>query len=119
MFKTNLKIAWRNIRKSKLYSGINIFGLSIGLAACLLIGLYISNEMEYDNFHENADNIVRVTMEYSSAGTINAAAVTGTQVGPDLKTLVPRPTVRSEGCRLSDYTSREACGFFAFGESAP
>ncbi len=84
-----LKLALRHIWNSKLYSGINIFGLSLGLAACLLIGLYITNELKYDDFHEKSDHIYRVTMEFNNAGTINAAAVCGTQVGPEFKRTFP------------------------------
>ena len=51
MYNTYLKIAWRNILKHKLYSGINIIGLSIGIAASLLIGVYIKSELSYDLFH--------------------------------------------------------------------
>ena len=64
MFKNYLKTAFRNLRKNKLYSAINIFGLTVGLAACLLIGVYINHELSYDKFNTNADRIVRATMEY-------------------------------------------------------
>jgi putative ABC transport system permease protein len=89
MFKNYLKTAFRNLRKNKLYSGINIFGLAIGLASCFLIGLYISNELSYDKFNVNADRIVRVTMEYQNAGTVNETAYTGTKPGPQFKRIFP------------------------------
>ncbi|HEX6180382.1 MAG TPA: ABC transporter permease, partial [Chitinophagaceae bacterium] len=60
MFKNYLKIAARNILKNKLYSAINIFGLSIGLTCCLAIGLYIYDEFSYDRFHPRSANIYRV-----------------------------------------------------------
>jgi len=59
MFKNYIKIALRNLFKNKLYSVINIFGLSIGVACCMLILLYLSNEFSYDKFHENSDRIYR------------------------------------------------------------
>ena len=65
MFRNYLKTALRNLRKNKLYSIINIFGLTVGLAACLLIGVYINHELSYDKFNVNADRIVRATMEYA------------------------------------------------------
>ena len=65
MFKNYLKTALRNLGRNKLYSSINIFGLMIGLAACLLIGVYINHELSYDKFNANASRIVRATMEYS------------------------------------------------------
>ena len=89
MFRNYLKTAFRNLGKNKLYSGINIIGLTAGLAACLLIGVFISHELSYDKFNSNADRIVRVTMEYSNAGTVNHTATTGTKVGPQFKRTFP------------------------------
>ena len=89
MFKNYFKTALRNLRKNKLYSAINIFGLTVGLAACLLIGVYINHEMSYDKFNVNANRIVRTTMEYSEAGTVNTIATTGTKVGPEFKRRFP------------------------------
>ncbi len=89
MFKNYLKTALRNLRKNKLYSIINIFGLTVGLAACLLIGVYINHELSYDKFNVNGSRIVRATMEYSQAGTVNKTATTGTKVGPQFKRTFP------------------------------
>ena len=89
MIRNYFKTAFRNLRKNKLYSAINIFGLTIGITACLLIGLYISQELSYDAFNSNSSRIVRTTMEYGKAGTINSTATTGTKVGPQFKRLFP------------------------------
>lgn len=89
MFKNYLRTALRNLRNNKLYAAINIFGLTIGLAACLLIGVYINHELSYDKFNVNASRIVRVTMEYIQAGTVNSVATTGTKVGPQFKRTFP------------------------------
>ncbi|QEC65982.1 FtsX-like permease family protein [Panacibacter ginsenosidivorans] len=89
MFRNYFKTALRNLQKNKLYSAINIFGLTIGLTACLLIGVYINHELSYDKFNTNANRIVRVTMTYGSAGTDNAVATTGTKVGPQFKRMFP------------------------------
>lgn len=89
MFKNYLKTAFRNLGKNKLYSCINIIGLTVGLTACLLIGVYISHELSYDKFNANADKIVRVTMEYKNAETVNTTATTGTKVGPQFKRTFP------------------------------
>jgi putative ABC transport system permease protein len=72
-----------------LYTAINVFGLTIGVAACLLIGVYIIHELSYDKFNVNANRIVRVTMEYKQSGTVNDVATTGTKVGPQLKRAFP------------------------------
>ena len=89
MFRNYLKTAFRNLGKNKLYSGINIIGLTVGLAACLLIGVFINHELSYDKFNTNADRIVRVTMEYKNAETVNKVATTGTKVGPQFKRTFP------------------------------
>jgi putative ABC transport system permease protein len=60
MIGNYLKVASRNILKRKMYSFINAFGLSIGLAFCILIYLFISDEQSFDQFHENKDRIYRV-----------------------------------------------------------
>lgn len=89
MLKTYFKTALRNIRKNRLYFLINVMGLTIGIAACLLIGIYISHELSYDKFNIKANRIVRVTMEYRESGTVNSTAATGTKVGPQFKRIFP------------------------------
>lgn len=89
MFRNYLKTAFRNLGKNKLYTSINVFGLMVGLAACLLIGVYIQHELSYDQFNVNKDRIARVTMEYSASGTTNTTATTGTKVGPQFKRTFP------------------------------
>ena len=89
MIKNYFKVAWRNLKKTRLYSFVNIIGLTIGITSCILISLYIQSELSYDRFHKNADRIVRITMEYSNGGTIGRYATTGTKVGPQLKRTFP------------------------------
>ncbi|HTQ26924.1 MAG TPA: FtsX-like permease family protein [Puia sp.] len=89
MIKSYLQIAWRNLRKNKLYTFVNIIGLTIGISSCLLIGLYIGHELSYDRFNERSDRIARVTMEYSVGGVVSKATTTGTKVGPQFKRIFP------------------------------
>lgn len=63
MFKNYLKIAFRSLLKQKVYSIINILGLSVGIASCLLIVLYVNNELSYDKFHEKKDLIHKMALE--------------------------------------------------------
>lgn len=63
MLKNYLTIAFRNLRKQSFYSIINITGLAIGVACCLVIVLYIMNELSYDRHHANADRIYRIDNE--------------------------------------------------------
>lgn len=63
MFRNYLVTAFRNIKRQKLYSFTNIFGLSIGIAACLFIFIYVRNELSYDMYHRDADRIFRIGTE--------------------------------------------------------
>lgn len=68
MFRNYLKTAWRNIRKNKLFSAINILGLSLGIALCFIIMLYVQDELSYDRFNKNAGNIARVVFNANING---------------------------------------------------
>jgi len=67
MLKNYLKIAWRNLIKSKVFSFINIFGLTVGITVCLMIFLFIMNEFSVDNFHTRGKDIYRVMRSYDPA----------------------------------------------------
>ena len=60
MIKNYLLIALKNLRKQKLFSLINILGLTIGITCCLMLFLFILNEFSFDNFHKNGKNIYRI-----------------------------------------------------------
>ncbi|MFC1724679.1 ABC transporter permease [candidate division KSB1 bacterium] len=60
MFKNYLKTAFRNLMRNKVISGINIIGLAVGIACCILIILFIQDELSYDRFHKNGENIFEV-----------------------------------------------------------
>jgi putative ABC transport system permease protein len=90
MNQINLKIAWRILVRQKLFSLINIMGLAIGMAACLLIVQYISFELSYDNFHKNGDHIYRIKHQsYSEGNLIENLPSTYSAVGAALKTNFP------------------------------
>lgn len=84
MFKNYVKIALRNIKRHKSYSFINILGLSIGLACCILIFLWIKDELSYDRFHPNADRIYRIITVDHSGGKTNFIGESPSLVGPTL-----------------------------------
>ena len=69
MLKNYLKIALRNLRKHKGYSFINIAGLTIGMAACVLILLYVQDELSYDRYHDNAEAVYRVNLKGAVGGS--------------------------------------------------
>jgi putative ABC transport system permease protein len=85
MFKNYLLISFRNLRKHFSYSLINIFGLGIGLATCLLLVTWIQHELSYDRFHEKADLIYRGSMESTFGGQTSKTSVSPTALLPTLK----------------------------------
>jgi putative ABC transport system permease protein len=85
MIKSYLKTAWRNIRKNKLFSFINILGLSIGIATCFIIMLYVQDELSYDRFNKNAANIVRVVFHANINGGKIDESVTMPPVAQTMK----------------------------------
>lgn len=89
MIANYFKIAWRHLTKNRLYSFVNLAGLAIGIAGCLLIEIYIWHEWSYDRFHDNADRIARVTWEYQFDDTVEKTALTGTKVGPEFTRSFP------------------------------
>ena len=66
MLQNYLKIALRNLHRSKTYSLINILGLSLGIACCLLLALYIADEVSYDKHHARLDDLYRITTKFAS-----------------------------------------------------
>ncbi len=81
MLRNYLKVAFRNIRKQKGYAFINISGLAIGMAACLLILLWVYDELSFDTYHENANRIYRLTIDANLGGQ-TTAPVAPTPAGP-------------------------------------
>jgi len=63
MIKNYLKVAFRSLIKQKIYTIINVLGLSVGIASCLLITMFVVDEFSYDKFHEKADRIYKVVLE--------------------------------------------------------
>jgi putative ABC transport system permease protein len=85
MIGNYLLIAIRNLRKHFSYSIINIAGLGLGLATCLLLSLWIRHELSYDTFHTKLDRIYRPSMEYSFGGQTNTSSLSPTIVLPTLQ----------------------------------
>ena len=66
MLRIYLLVALRTLLRHKRYSFINLFGLSIGIACCTLIYLYVDHELRHDSFHENGERIYRLLLEDGS-----------------------------------------------------
>jgi putative ABC transport system permease protein len=120
MISNYFKIAWRILIRQKLFSLINIMGLAIGMAACLLIVQYISFELSYDNFHKNETNIYRIKHQnYSQGNLVENMPKTYSAVGPALKSNFPEV---QEFTRVSKFdglvTTQQPTGsVIAFNES--
>jgi len=90
MIKNYFKIAWRNIKRHKGYSGINILGLALGIAACLLILQYVSFELSYEDFHTNKDRVFRVQQDRYDHGKLSTQWASGAYaVGNSFKEAIP------------------------------
>jgi len=85
MFKNYFKIAIRNLGRNQGYAVINIFGLVIGMACCLLILLYVQDELSYDRYHQNAARIYRVALQlHAGNAPVKSFAVTSPPMAPAL-----------------------------------
>ncbi len=90
MFTNYLKIALRNLLKNKAFSIINVFGLSIGLACCMLILLYIKDERSFDRFHDKKDTIHLLTCKIiEKKGEERTLGITAMVQGPSFKAEIP------------------------------
>jgi putative ABC transport system permease protein len=84
MFKNYLKIALRNLLRHKGYSFINIAGLAVGITCCLLILLFVQDELSYDRYHEKADRIYRLVVENEAEGRVFQNALSSAPMAPAL-----------------------------------
>jgi putative ABC transport system permease protein len=103
MIKNYFKIAWRNLLKNKVYSFINIGGLSIGLTISLLIYLWIKDELSIDAFHEKGDRIYTITSKEFIDGNVTGYYDTPGLLGEELKRAIPEVEL---SCNWSGYDER-------------
>jgi putative ABC transport system permease protein len=101
MFNNYFKIAWRNLIKYKAFTAINIVGLAIGIATCLIIMLFVQDELSFDRFNEKADQIVRVVFR----GTMNGEKMKESSV-----MAIVAATVRHDYPEVIDATRLEPNG---------
>ena len=89
MIKNYFKIAWRNLWKNKVFSAINIIGLAVGMAAFMVIMMFVAYEKSFDNFHTR--NIYRLNevQTVGSEGTTQKVALSMFPMGPALKMEIP------------------------------
>lgn len=116
MFKNYFTIAWRNLLRNRIYTSINVAGLSMGLACAMLIILYVKDEVSYDRFHANVDQVYRITSQ-----GINKDGTKGMQDGntgylqgprfsanvPEIKSFVRVASGREDFKSASEVTSKD------------
>lgn len=106
-----LKVAWRTLRKNPVYTIVNVLGLGVALATCLLIGLYVQDELSYDTFHPQADRVLSVVIDNNFLdspqrhGTGPFANVLSTEVSGVAHVTYTDPLHKSKPIRLTE--SRE------------
>src|SRR5436305_5918746 len=89
MFQNYLKVTIRNLLRNKVHSFINIVGLSIGLAYAILIILYVNDEVSFDRFHKNGNNIYRIVTKTKRSGVELKDGNTGLLQGPRFAQNIP------------------------------
>jgi predicted permease len=124
MFKTNLKIAWRNLVKDKQFTFINVFGLSSGIACALLIFLWVHDELSYDKIFANDDRLFQLmenqseessgllseTVKQQIAGVDYAAAVAPAQWFPQYTLSVDDKNIKATG----QYVGKDYFNIFSY-----
>ena len=89
MLKNYFKIAFRNLKRHKLYSFINILSLTVGITCCILISLYVKQELSYDSYFQNAGNIYRITTTHISERGTYVDVETPMPLSNDLRNRYP------------------------------
>ena len=101
MIKSFFKIAFRNLLKRKAYTFINVMGLATGMAVCLLIILFITDELNYDRFHEKGDDIYRLVVKRQYPGRVSSYAIVPQSYAYAVKQECPEV---KEAVRIFDFT---------------
>ncbi|HVX52388.1 MAG TPA: ABC transporter permease, partial [Chitinophagaceae bacterium] len=89
MLKTYFKIAWRKFKNNKVFSFINIIGLSVGLACCMLMSLYILNELSYDKYHAKKDDLYQIGTTFILQGKETSVPNTPAAMGQTMQQEFP------------------------------
>src|ERR1700712_2965165 len=123
MFKNYFKIAFRNLWRNKSFSAINIFGLALGLAVCLLITLFVIDELSYDKFNTKADRIYRVNSDFKVNGSLfndlESPALMAATLKKDYPQIEEAARIKEIGkilVKKGNETITEPHGFFADNE---
>lgn len=84
MFRNYLKMAWRNLLSSKIYSALNIVGLATGMAVALLVGLWVWDEFNFNNYHQGYNRLAQVMVKTTNNGKVFTGTTTSIPMGNEL-----------------------------------
>jgi putative ABC transport system permease protein len=89
MIKNYFKVALRNMRRHLSYSLINVGGFAVGMACCILIGLYIFDELSHDRFHDKYDRIYRISQQVQTPDGSQVEKDIPAPIGPAVENDIP------------------------------
>ena len=115
MFKNYMKVTFRNIKKNRGYSFINIAGLAVGIACTIIILLWVQDELSYDRFHENSDRIYRVVFSTSNdrlPTNANGSFGVGPALKKDFPEIIETVRIRKMGQNVKRYIGYEDKKFY-------
>jgi putative ABC transport system permease protein len=123
MFKNYVVVALRNMMRHKAYSLITVLGLSAGIACCVLLSLYIHDELSYDKHHARLDDLYRITTDFTSVSGLDRMATTSPPIAQAMRREIPEveaaarmlnpPDVPLNLIRYNDHFLYEADGYIA------
>ena len=114
MFKNYLRVALRNLLRYKEYTAINIFGLAVGIACCLLIMLFVRSELSYDRFHSQSGRIFRVWQKEKEDGHEFLNVVTPLPMAAAMQSFFPEI---ESACRVYNFNQPVKTGDHSFIEN--
>jgi putative ABC transport system permease protein len=104
MFSNYIKIALRNFKRNKLYSMLNILGLSVGIVAAILILIYVQDELSYDTHHTKVDRVFRIGSDFTFSDKNDKASLTALPLAYSMKDEFPDEI--EEVCRFMNRGKR-------------
>jgi putative ABC transport system permease protein len=107
VFKNYFKIAWRNLSKNKVFSVINISGFAIGLTCFILIAIFVINELSYDRYPADAENIYRVNLSVAGNGDVAVYPNVDVAVGEGIKNAFPEVKASTSIFSVSDFVKHD------------
>ncbi|RIW12949.1 ABC transporter permease [Algoriphagus lacus] len=109
MLRNHIKIAWRILRKNRLYSALNILGLTLGVSGFLMISLFIQDELSYDHFFEDSEQVYRITTHWGETSTASYATAPP-PLGPRIQADIPEVEAVTRLLKWNDFTVQPAEG---------